>query len=236
MESQQPLPHGSQPAVCRHALRDLDAVWEELLAMAHATELLLDTSLRALLAGDVALAREARRQERAIDGREVRLEQQCLRALTLYEPAASDLRRVVVALKVNGSLERVGDLSAHIAKRVKKLAGAPLPDNVRRLVEEAQGAFTAAVAALVRSDPAAARAIISGDGPLDADYHAALAALKQDIARDPDQVDRWLRLVNTARNLERVGDHATNIAEAVLYLAEGVFVRRGTADPGAYRG
>jgi phosphate transport system protein len=222
--------HPPQGTVCRHALRDLDAVWEEVISMAYAIEALVDMSLRALATGDLGLAREARRQDALIDGREVRLEQQCLRALTLYEPAGRDLRRVAVALKVNGVLERVGDLAAHIAKRVKKLAGEPLPDDLCRLSQESQAAFSAAIGALVRGDAETARAVIHGDRSLDSQYRTALAALKQDISREPARVDRWLRLVNTARNLERIGDHATNIAEAALYLIDGVFVRRATTD------
>lgn len=221
-------------AVVRHALTEQDAVWADLLSLAEAVEEMLTASVSALVEGRTDLVPRVRAQEKAIDGWEVRVERACLRVLTLYEPVASDLRRVTVALKVNGNLERVGDLATHIAKRAARLArepGAPAaPESLGRLARQALEAFRHGVRALETVDAELARSVNAADEAIDRLYREVVDKLKQAIRRDPEQLDNWLRLINSARNLERVADHATNIAEAVIYLKEGNLVRhRGEA-------
>jgi phosphate transport system protein len=213
----------------RHFLRDMEGLWEETFKMAAVVEVALNTSVRALCDGRADLAAQVTGEEEQINDREVRIERECLKVLALHQPVASDLRRVAAVLKINGDLERMGDLAQHIANRARKLAAereaVPIPPPLEAMAQEALAQVRDALDALARSDAEKARAVIAADRRVDAHRRVVLKGLKQAIRRDPERVDTWLRLINTARNLERVADHATNIAEAVVYLKEGDIIR-----------
>jgi phosphate transport system protein len=214
----------------RHFLRDLEGLWGDVLRLAAIVEDALNRSVAALCDGRADLADEVRDGERAVDRWEVQIERECLKVLALHQPVASDLRRVAAVLKVSGDLERMGDLARHIAKRVRKLAddplASPLPASLEALALEALRQVRDGLDALTRCDPALARAVIAADAPVNRRYRAVIGELKQAIRTRPDRVDNWLRLVNTARNLERIADHAANIAASVIYLKEGDVARR----------
>ena len=150
----------------------------------------------------------------------------------MHQPVASDLRRVASVLKVNGDLERISNLARNIAKRVKKLASDPrafpIPQELESMALETLGQVRDSLDALTKSDAGLARTVIAGDGTIDRHYRVVLKALKDQIRNDPDRLNTWLRLINTARNLERIADHATNIAEAVVFLKEGDIIRHAT--------
>jgi phosphate transport system protein len=221
----------------RHFLRDMEGLWAEILKMAAVVEVALQTSVRAFCDGRPDLAAEVRGSEQAINAWEVRIERECLRILALHQPVASDLRRVAVVLKLDGELERMGDLAAHIANRVRKLArgGEPPPVSaeLEALALEAVAQVRDGLDALAKCDPTLARAVIAADRRLDLNHRSVVLQLKQDIRRDPDRINTWFRLYNTARNLERIADHAKNIAEAVIYLKEGDIVRHIGPHPAA---
>jgi phosphate transport system protein len=213
----------------RHFLRDMEGLWGEILKLAAVVESALTTSVRALCDGRADLAAEVKGGENAIDRWEVRIEQLCLKVLALHQPVASDLRRVAAVLKINNDLERMADLAEHIAKRAKKLASSPevvpVPQELETMAMEALASVHDSLDALAKNDTELARAVIAADRRVDRHRRAVLKELKESIRRDPDRVSTWLRLINTARNLERVADHATNIAEAVVYLKEGAIIR-----------
>lgn len=215
----------------RHFLRDMEGLWGGILKLAAIVEETLNRSVRALCDGRVDLADEVKREELSVDRWELRIERECLKVLALHQPVASDLRRVAAVLRINGDLERLGDLAWHIAKRVRKLSSDPqafpIPEQLELLAMEALSQVRGSLDALTRSDAELARTVIRGDSGIDRHYRAVLKELKQHIRRDPDRVDSWLRLINTARNLERIADHATNIADAVVYLREGDTARHG---------
>jgi len=213
----------------RHFLRDMEGLWGGVLKLAAVVEETLNRSVRALCDGRADLADEVRDEELKVDRWEVQIERECLKVLALHQPVASDLRRVAVVLRINGDLERMGDLARHIAKRVRKLAADPhafpVPEQLEAMAMESLAQVRDSLDALTKSDAELARAVIAGDTRIDRHYRAVLKELKQQIRRDPDRIDNWLRLINTARNLERIADHATNIAEAVVYLKEGDIIR-----------
>jgi phosphate transport system protein len=222
---------GERVTVGRHFLRDLESLWAGLLTLAAVVEDALNRSVRALCDGRVDLAEEVKGEERAVDRREVQIERECLKILALHQPVACDLRRVAAVLKVNGNLERMSNLARNIAKRVKKQSGdrrgGPLviPQQLESMALETLEQVRDSLDALSKSDTALARAVIAGDSRVDRRHRAVLAELKEAIRRDPERLNTWLRLINTARNLERIADHATSIAEAVVYLKEGDIVR-----------
>jgi len=213
----------------RHFLRDMEALWGEILKLAAVVEVSITTSVRALCDGRADLAAQVTGEERSIDSWEVRIERDCLRVLALHQPVASDLRRVAAVLKINNDLERMGDLAEHIANRVRKLAGKPqdlpIPQEMETMATEVVAQVRGSLDALAKADADEARAVIAGDRPINKHRRAVLRQLKDAIRSEPDRVNTWLRLINTARNLERIADHATNIAEAVVYLKEGNIIR-----------
>jgi phosphate transport system protein len=216
-------------SVGRHFARDMERLWDEILKLAAVVETALTTSVRALCDGRADLAAEVKGGEKAIDRWEVQIEQECLKMLALHQPVASDLRRVTAVLKINNDLERMADLAEHIAKRAKKLATALVPvlisPEIEAMAREALHAVHESLNALAKGDAELARKVIAADRRIDRHRRAVLKELKQSIRQNPDRVSTWLRLINTARNLERVADHATNIAEAVVYLKEGDIIR-----------
>jgi phosphate transport system protein len=213
----------------RHFLRDMEALWENVLKLAAVVETALSNSVKALCDGRTDLAAEVKGGENAINDWEVRIERDCLRVLALHQPVASDLRRVAAILKINGDLERIADLADHIANRSRKLATkvppVPIPAQLEAMAREAVNQVHDALNALVKSDTELARQVISADKSVDRLRQAVLKELKNAIRETPDRLNTWLRLINTARNIERVADHATNIAEAVIYLKEGDIIR-----------
>jgi len=215
--------------VGRNFVRDMEGLWSQVLRLAAVVEEGLDQSVRALCDGRVDLAEELKRQKRRVDGWEVQIERECVRILALHQPVASDLRRVAVVLKINGDLVRLCDLALHIAKRVKKLVSdpeaVPIPQGLESLALGSLTQLHDSLDALTQSDVSRAHAVIAADQQVDWDYRAVQKELKEEIVRDPDRIDTWLRLVNTARNLERIADHASKIAEAVIYLKEGAILR-----------
>jgi phosphate transport system protein len=220
---------GERVTVGRHFLRDLEGLWSGVLKLAAVVEDSLNRSVRALCDGRADLAEEVKGEERAVDRWEVQIERECLKILALHQPVAGDLRRVATVLKINGILERMSDRARNIARRVKKQSSDarafPIPQQLESMAMETLEQVRDCLDALSKSDTTLARAVIAGDSRVDRRYRAVLAELKDEIRRDPDRLNTWLRLINTARNLERIADHATSIAEAVVYLKEGDIVR-----------
>jgi phosphate transport system protein len=213
----------------RQFVRDMERLWGEVLKLAAVVEAALNNSVRALCDGRADLAAEVKGGEKAIDRWEVQIEQECLKVLALHQPVASDLRRVASVLKINNDLERMADLAEHIAKRARKLASVPqpvaIPQDLEAMAVEALEAVHQSLDALAQGDSNLARTVIASDRRINRHRRAVLRDLKQSIRDHPDQVNTWLRLINTARNCERIADHATNIAEAVVYLKEGDIIR-----------
>jgi phosphate transport system protein len=213
----------------RHFLRDMEGLWTRVLKQAAVVEEALNTSVRALCDGRADLAAGVKSGDQAIDRWEIQIERDCLRVLALHQPVASDLRRIAVVLRINNDLERMADLARHIAKRAKKLASetppTAIPEELESMAIEALAQVRDCLDALIKGDADLARHVIQGDRRIDRHQRLVRKGLKGSIRRDPDRLNTWLRLINTARNLERVADHATNIAEAVIYLKEGDIVR-----------
>jgi phosphate transport system protein len=231
-----PAPAGSE----RHILRVQEDLWMQALRMAGVVEAALTLSVTALIHGRPELAAEVKVREREIDRQEVSIESECLRVLALYEPVASDFRRVLTVMRVNRDLERISDLAARVAKRASKLtvdpAPLPLPEPLEALATGALDSVRHALDALAKSDAASARAVIAGDRQIDQHRRTVRRGLTESIRQDPARVEDWLRLLDIARHLERIGDHATSIAESVVYLHEGRIIRhaegRRKGEPG----
>jgi phosphate transport system protein len=220
--------------VGRNFLRDMEGLWSEVLKLAAVVEDALNQSIHALCDGHAEQADALKGRKRAVDRWEIQIERECVRVLALHQPVASDLRRVAAILKINGDLERLCDLARHIAKRVKKLAADPqafpIPQTLENLALESLSQIHASLDALTQSNVLRAQAVIAADQRVDRNYRSVQKQLKAEIVNNPERIDTWLRLVNTARNLERIADHAAKIAESVIYLKQGEILRHRPGD------
>ncbi|MCA1686032.1 MAG: phosphate transport system regulatory protein PhoU, partial [Planctomycetia bacterium] len=194
---------GARPAAAgpeRHILRAQEDLWVEALRMAGVVEATLTLSVTALCHGRPDLAAEVKIREREVDRREVVIERECLRVLALYEPVASDFRRVLTVLRVNRDLERISDLAARIAKRSRKLSAdptpLPIPEPLESLAAEALEAVRHALDALAKSDAVAARSVVAGDRNIDRARRIVRDGLTESIRLEPGRLDDWLRLLD----------------------------------------
>jgi phosphate transport system protein len=225
-----PSPAGG-PLRGSHPIREQENLWNEVLGLADHVEQAIETAIEALCEGRSELVAEVRAEGAEIDRWEVRIEQECLRALALYELVAIDLRRVVAALRINRELERLADIAESLANRTPKLGRDPSAGDflplLRDLARSVLGVVGGCLQTLRTLDSQQARALVATDREIDRQRAAILSALKQRIREQPERVGTWLRLINSARSLARVGDHATHIAAAVVYLKEGVLLHGG---------
>ena len=226
---------GKKPAAPGgHPQREQEVLWREVLSLASYVDTALKTAVEALCRGRLDLVDRVRADEQEIDRWEVRIEAECLRVLALYGLVASDLRRVVAALRVNRDLEGLADIAENLAKRARKLgkepAAASFLPRLGQLADEALAVVDDSLHALRTLDADLSRRVILSDNAVDRHRAAILSDLKEAVRAEPDKVNTWLRLISSARNLERAADHATNIAESVVYMKEGVFLRRGDGD------
>jgi len=222
-------PGPGQATSGRHALREQDLLWADFLSLAASVVNSLEKSVQAVCDGRFDLIGEVENEEEDSDRREVLIEQECLRILALYEPVASDLRRMATVLKVNRDWERIADLALRVARRARKLARKPggmdMPEALKQLARDVLSQVRSTCQALSSRDLAVARAVIAGDSAIDVQYRALRKEFKTGLSQHPEQLDAWLELMNTARNLERIADHAAGIAQTVVYLQEGVIIR-----------
>ncbi len=222
---------GEYPIPARHALRDQEALWAQLVQLSAAVETALDMSIEALTEGQGNLAATVKDQERMIDRWEVRIEQECLRILSLYDLTASDLRRMVTVLKVNHDLDRIADLAVGIARKARKLtaggAPVPIPEPLSTLTGEVQRAVRASLDALVGGDSAIALEVITTNQHISASGRAIEKQLRQEIGRHPEHSRACLRLMTVTRNLRRIVQHARNIGACAIYMKEAKIIRHG---------
>ena len=212
----------------RHLQREIDQLKRKLLGLGAVVEENMRLAIHAIETRDVAEARRVIMTDHSIDETEVEIEEDCLKVLALYQPVAGDLRFVVTVVKVNNELERIGDLAVNIAERCLALAEErplPFPPLVTVMADRASAITERSLDALVRQDAVTARRVLAADDEVDALYAQLLSDLKEMIRAHPEQLDAVTLLFSVARQLERLADHATNIAEDVLYLVEGEIFR-----------
>ena len=213
-----------------HLEKELARLKKRLLHMAAVVEEDARKAVMAATTRDVQLAREVVEKDTEIDAIEVEIEEECLKILALHQPVAADLRFVVACLKINNDLERIGDLSVKIAKRaivIAKDSERTIPVDFSTLMEKAQRMLKTSLDALMERSCPLARSVLALDDEVDALNKDIRKQITQLIKEKPDRVEHLLSLMNIARNLERIADCATNIAEDIVYLIEGDIVRHG---------
>ncbi|MEO5926684.1 MAG: phosphate signaling complex protein PhoU [Bryobacteraceae bacterium] len=214
----------------RHFAEELEQLNQALLEMGGLVESSIHTSVQALVLGDDRLAQRVREDEQLINKMELDIDARVTRLLALNQPVAGDLRLLVMCLKINTDLERMGDLAANVAERAVSLnklnapLGRPLVD-MPRMASMVEDMLHRTLDAFVRRDADMASAILPADDDVDQLRDGVYKELIDLMRRDPTLVDAAVHLMFVARSLERIADHATNIAEDVIYLVRGVDVR-----------
>jgi phosphate transport system protein len=206
---------------------DLDELKQKLLTMASHAEIAVNEALRALLERDYDLALRVKESDTVIDQLEVEIDDMAIQLLA-KAPLASDLRLVTVAMKISQNLERVGDEATKIAKRARDLSQEPpvkVVVDLPRMAKLALDMLKAALDAFVNRDPITARALIPRDKEVDGINKQITNHLAQYMMENPDTIKRCLNLITVSRSLERIADHATNVAEEVVYLYEAQDIR-----------
>ncbi len=208
--------------------RDLRDLREKLLGMGGKVEKHIADSVRALADRDSKLAEQVTHADREVNRLEVEIDDLCRKVLALRQPAASDLRLITTALKIVTDLERCGDLAVNIAERAMDLNQvpplAPYVD-LPRLAQLAQTQLQRALDAFVRADAEQAQEVLKGDDHLDALFLKIFNELLSFMMEDSKNIRRATHLMFVAKHLERIGDHAENIAEMVIYMVKGTDVR-----------
>jgi phosphate transport system protein len=190
------------------------------------SELAIQESLQALVSGDDKLASEVVKRDKKIDALEAEVDKLALRIIALRAPMADDLREVVAALKIAGVVERIGDYSKNIAKRVNKIEARAKFDPLTLLPamgEIASEMVHDVLTAYAARDPVLAREVIARDEKVDAFYDSIFRNLVSHMMENPSTISSAAQLLFVARNIERIGDHATNVAEMVHFAATGTY-------------
>ncbi|HUD21573.1 MAG TPA: phosphate signaling complex protein PhoU [Acidobacteriaceae bacterium] len=201
---------------------------DKLLAMAALSQQALDFSVEGYIERDMALCSHVLEIEEAINTAETVVDEMAYELLAKEQPMAIDLRFILSVIKINGDLERIGDQAANIAERAQALKDEPalkLPDDIQLMGERAGVMIRTAIQALLEADPRMADSVLSMDDAVDASNKVVQAELMEVMQQKPEVSTQALTAILVARNLERSADHATNIAEDVIFWLRGSDVR-----------
>jgi phosphate transport system protein len=212
----------------RHFVEELDQLKTKLLEMSSLVEAAIQRSISAVTQKDRSAADEVFRNEARINAIEVEIDEFAINLLALHQPMAADLRLIVAALKINTDLERMGDLSVNIAQRAMSLMEEPMIKpmiDIPHIAGLVQNMVRKSLDAFVTRDADLARSVLASDDAVDSLRTATYHELVSFMESDPSNIKPALDLLAITRNLERLADHSTNIAEDVLFLVKGIDVR-----------
>ncbi|MEK6676236.1 MAG: phosphate signaling complex protein PhoU [Planctomycetota bacterium] len=211
-----------------HFVNLLDELRRRSLRMAGLVEDMLQEACDAIFAGDEALATRVVARDQDVDTAEVQVESEVIRLLALYQPVGSDLRLLCTILKVNNDLERVADCTVNIGERVRHLSravGVPKNQYLKQLATLSRQVLRDSVQAYASENSEDASRVLSMDDAVDALYGQFVKDLVSQTPTTPDEMASQLDVLSIAKNLERIADHATNVAEDVIFLSTGKIVR-----------
>ena len=216
-----------------HLQRQIEKIKKQVLALGAAVEEQVHEAIRAIQARDVEMAQAVRAGDKKIDLLEIDIEEECLHTLALHQPVAFDLRYLVAVLKINHDLERIGDHAANLAQQAEFLANEAEVDDwpydlgtMGRLV---QTMLRKALDALVNIETERAWEVRKLDDQVDEMHRGMYGRITELMRENPHQIEQYIHLLVISRQLERMADHAVNIAKDVLYMAEGEIMRHSRA-------
>lgn len=211
-----------------HLSAAIEALKGQVLSLSNLVEESVHLAVRAVLERGRSISSEVIDGDKEIDTREVDIEEECLKLLALHQPVAADLRFIVATLKMNNDLERIGDLATNIAARAASLTELPrisMPFDLERLSDRTKQMLRMSIDSLVRLDADLAQRVCLADSKVDELHREMYQEILKKVQRQPDQAEALLLYLAVSRNLERIADLATNIAEDVIYMIEGEIIR-----------
>lgn len=214
-----------------HLKKEIENLKKELLTLCGMAEDSFWQAIKSIKNRDVTLAQKVIDSDVEIDQMEVKVEEDCLKILALHQPVAIDLRFIITALKINNDLERIGDLAVNIAEHSHFLSAEKPIDmlfDFETMAEKTQAMVKKSLDALVNIDCDLASQVCKADDEIDAINRQMYDQIKVQIEQTPEHIETLIHLLSVSRHLERIADHATNIAEDVIYMVKGEIVRHKT--------
>lgn len=216
-----------------HLQRAIDQIMKQLISLSANVEDSVKHSIEALQENNPQMAKAVYDGDQEIDKRELVIEEECLKIFALYQPVARDLRYLVAILKINNDLERIGDLANHIAYHVMQILAEPILIKPTRLdiieiYQKVRNMFKKSLDLIVNLNIDTAYEILKADDEVDQMQRSFEKNLIEVIKNDPQDTEVYINYIDIARNLERIADHATNIAEDIIYLIKGDIIRHGS--------
>jgi phosphate transport system protein len=208
--------------------REIEKLKKHILELGAVVEERVRMAVKSIEESDAAIALEVIKGDIEIDHMEVDLEEECLKILALHQPVAIDLRFIIAVLKINNDLERLGDLAVNIADRATCMdmrEKNEIIDDITVMADKAQTMLKKSLDALVNLDSDLAREVCASDDEVDMIHANLFPKFEKAVFRNPERLQYFSNLIGVSRNLERIADHTTNIAEDVIYMSVGEIVR-----------
>ena len=216
--------------MAKHFDRELEKLKKKILSLGALVEKRVYLAIKAIESRDPDLAEKIIHSDHEIDETEVEIEEECLKILALYQPVAIDLRFIIAVIKINNDLERIGDEAVNIAERIQSIAKYPnisFHFDYTEMAEIAAAMLKQSLDSLVNLDLDTAFRVLTLDDEVDDIQSNAYSKIKQAMREHPEEMTYLINLYLISRHLERIADHATNVAEEVIYLIEGEIIRHG---------
>lgn len=208
--------------------KELEKMRKKLLELGAMAEDRFRKAVRAITLGDSLLCDQIIRDDHEIDDMEVEIEEDCLKVLALHQPVAGDLRFLIVVIKINNDLERIADQAVNIAQRVVRIQGfnySHFIDDYETMAEKTGTMLKMSLDAFVNQDIALAESVRAMDADVDEMKNRFYDRIKAEIMKSPEKTGKLINMLLISRHLERIADHATNIAEEAIYMKKGEIVR-----------
>ena len=217
----------------KHLRHEIDKLKRKFLALSAHVEANVHNAVKSIADRNNELAQRIIDADEEIDQMEVDVEEDCLKILALHQPVAIDLRFLIAVLKINSDLERIGDLASNIANVTISLASqepVEVPFDLVQMMEKVKSMLKRSIDALVNLDADLANAVCHDDDEIDKLHREMYKIVETRIKQQPEKTERFIRFLSASRQLERIADHATNIAEDVIYMIEGEIYRHRVSD------
>jgi phosphate transport system protein len=224
--------------VHRHFDEELDLLKQKLVFMASLAESMIYKAIKSLIERENSLIQEVNKDEEKVNLLQIEIDELCLRLLALKQPMATDLRFITSAMKINSELERIADMAVNITQRAAVLIKQPQLKpyiDIPRMADLAQNMVKDSLDSFIKQDVDLARSVLIRDDKIDALKDQIFRELLTFMISDNSSIPRALELILVSRHLERIGDHATNIAEDVIYLVQGKDIRHHIEELGDRR-
>ena len=217
----------------RHLKQDMEEAYHRLLALSGNVEEMIGNAVKSLMAKNRELALQVIQSDSDIDRTEVRIEEECLKMLALHQPVAADLRRLTTMMKINNDLERMADLACNIAERTSSLeidSQFTIPTSINSMAEQTIGMVRDSLHAFINLDIDLAFQVIQRDSQVDQLNVQVIDTLMESM-RESECISDAINCFSASRHLEQIADHATSVAEDVVYMVNGVIVRHQHSKP-----